>query len=206
MIVQFTISSNNSDNKKHPVDLLFLDIQMPGLTGIDLLRSATISPKMILTTAYREYALDGFELNVVDYLLKPITFERFLKAVDKYYAFATPQAPLPSADDKALAERDSIFVRADKKHVKLRYDEILYVESMKDYLKIRTLRDTVIIKEKISEFQKLLPESLFLRVHRSYLVNTRKITAFTPNDVEINELEIPIGGLYKQQVLRLLHK
>ena len=190
--------------KRQPIDLLFLDIQMPMLNGIDFLRSASIAPKVILTTAYREYALEGYELNVVDYLLKPITFERFLKAVDKYYVLQTSRSPQTFAEDTGIVEKNFIYVKADKKHIKLCFDDILYVESMKDYIKIRTSQETIIVKEKISEFQKLLPEYCFIRVHRSYLVNTNKITAYTQYDVEINNLEIPIGGMYKQNVLNLL--
>lgn len=190
--------------KRQPIDLLFLDIQMPMLNGIDFLRSASIVPKVILTTAYREYALEGYELNVVDYLLKPITFERFLKAVDKYYVLQTSRSPQTFAEDTGIMEKNFIYVKADKKHIKLSFDDILYIESMKDYIKIRTSQETIIVKEKISEFQKLLPEHRFIRVHRSYLVNTNKITAYTQYDVEINNLEIPIGGMYKQNVLNLL--
>jgi DNA-binding LytR/AlgR family response regulator len=190
--------------KTRPVDLLFLDIHMPVLSGIDFLKSTRITPKVILTTAYREYALEGYELNVVDYLLKPITFERFFKAVDKYLS-CIPSDPKGSTQECVNAQdKEHIYVKADKKNLKVRLDDILYVESIKDYIKIQTPDNIILVKEKISAFEKLLPPNLFLRVHRSYLVNTRNITAFTNNDIEINSTEIPIGGLYKQQVLKAL--
>ncbi|WP_017731454.1 LytR/AlgR family response regulator transcription factor [Nafulsella turpanensis] len=190
--------------KSHPVDLIFLDIQMPVLSGIDFLKSTNIAPKVIFTTAYRKYALEGYELNVVDYLLKPITFERFFKAMDKYFSCSSSLSqnrPQESADTQ---EKEYIYVKADKKNVKVRMNDILYVESIKDYIKIQTPESIIIVKEKISVFEKLLPSNDFLRVHRSYLVNIHHITAFTNYDIEINSTEIPIGGIYKQYVLNVL--
>lgn len=189
--------------KRNKVDLLFLDIQMPMLSGIDFLKSANLGPKVILTTAYREYALEGYELNVIDYLLKPITFDRFFKAVNKYF---TLHSTLPQQTKGAdiRPSNDFIYVKADKKNVKVLFSDILYIESIRDYSKIHTLGHTLIVKEKISSFESLLPEHYFLRVHRSYLVNLEKITAYTNHDVEVNAIEIPIGGLYKQQVLKAL--
>lgn len=190
--------------KTNHVDLLFLDIQMPMLSGIDFLKSANIVPKVIFTTAYREYALEGYELNVIDYLVKPITFDRFFKAVDKYFALGSSQLLPRPADAGDVAGNDFIFVKANKKNVKINFSDILYVESIKDYIKIRTLENTIIVKEKISEFANSLPAQHFLRVHRSYIVNTQKITAFTHYDIEMNDIEIPIGGIYKQHVLKSL--
>lgn len=190
--------------KNNPVDLIFLDIQMPMLSGIDFLKSAKVAPKVILTTAYREYAVESYELNVVDYLLKPITFDRFFKAIDKYFELTSTQPSPPLINHERGLEKNFIFVKADKKHVKLNFGNILYVESIKDYIKIVTSESTVIVKEKISEIATNLPEQHFIRVHRSYIVNIQKITAFTNHDIEINKIEIPIGGMYKQQVLKML--
>lgn len=192
--------------KRNPVDLLFLDIQMPGLSGIDFLKSANIVPKVILTTAYREYALEGYELNIVDYLLKPITFDRFFKAIDKYFELTSIpiQSSIRLVNAAEGLENNFIYVKADKKHVKINFEDILYVESIKDYIKIITSESTIIVKERISKFSESLPEQHFLRVHRSYIVNKQKITAYTNYDIEINALEIPIGGIYKQQVLKCL--
>lgn len=184
--------------KSNPVDLIFLDIEMPGMSGLEFLKSMTSIPPVILTTAYREYALDAFDLEVIDYLLKPITFERFFKAIDKY-----------SRTNSKMVEQDvnsseHLYVKADRKNIKIYFSKILYIESKKDYLKIQTREGAVIIKEKISDFIKSLPETSFLRVHRSYIVNTSNVTAFTFNDIEINNLEIPIGGTYKDIVIREL--
>ena len=180
------------------VDLILLDIQMPMLTGIDFLKSLQNPPKVIFTTAYRDYAVESYELQVVDYLLKPITFSRFFKAVSKLNA--TPQVKTPEVP----SGRDHIFVQANKKNIKVVLDAILYVESLKDYLKIHTTSDTIVIKERISAFAKALPQNKFIQVHRSYIVAREKVTAFTQQDVEIGRIEIPIGGSYKEYVLKVL--
>ena len=186
--------------KTNQVDLLFLDIQMPLITGIEFLKSVDIAPKVILTTAYREYAIEAFDLNVVDYLLKPITFERFFKAIDKYFE-AVPSGPQQSqVVSSPLPENGFIYVRADKKNIKVTLSDILYVESIKDYIKICTTEKTILVKEKISAFEEQLPKHLFLRVHRSYIVNRLKVTAYTNYDIEISSIEIPIGGRFKEQV------
>lgn len=190
--------------KKNKVDLLFLDIQMPMLSGIDFLKSANIDAKVILTSAYREYALEGYELNVIDYLLKPITFDRFFKAVNKYLTQHTPDLSI-TENSLIRPTKDFIFVKSERKNIKIFFDEILYMESIKDYIKIHTLDRTVVVKEKISQFESLLPDNLFIRVHRSYLVNKQKVTAYTHQDIEVRDIEIPIGGIYKQVVLHALN-
>lgn len=186
--------------KTNQVDLLFLDIQMPLITGVEFLKSVDIAPKVILTTAYREYAIEAFDLNVVDYLLKPITFERFFKAINKYFD-SLPSAPLQDQfKSSPLPENNFIYVRADKKNIKVMLADILYVESIKDYIKICTTEKTILVKERISAFGDQLPKQAFLRVHRSYIVNKQKITAYTNYDIEIGSIEIPIGGMFKEQV------
>lgn len=189
--------------RREPIDLVFLDIQMPTLTGLDFVRSLQNPPAIIFTTAYRQYAVESYELRVIDYLLKPITFTRFLQAIDRFMELR--QDKLPASPDVAMTPPDDahIFVNANKKNIKVRFDDILYVESIKDYIRIHTADRRITTKEKISEFAAKLPAA-FLRIHRSFIVNRAKITAFTAQDVEIGEREIPIGVSYKQQVFELL--
>ena len=191
--------------KTKQVDLIFLDIQMPLMTGIDFLKSLSSPPKVIFTTAYREYAIESYELEVVDYLLKPISFDRFFKAIDKYFkTVENKPSKIVEIKEQEASER-FMYVNANKKHHKILYSEILYAESLKDYVRIHTDKTTVITKDKISDFEQKLPDH-FLRTHRSYIVNTNKITAYTAQDIEIDELEIPIGVSYKKQVFEVLKR
>jgi len=190
--------------KKEPIDLLFLDIQMPVLTGLEFAKSLQHPPSIIFTTAYREYAVESYELNVVDYLLKPITFSRFFKAINKYLNSRHQEST--STVNQAAPIDDSptfIYVNANRKHVKVLFQDILYVESLKDYVQIHTIDQRITTKDKISVFEQKLP-SHFLRVHRSFIVNRHKVTAFTAHDIEIGKKEIPIGGSYKKEVFKVL--
>lgn len=191
--------------KTKKVDLLFLDIQMPMLTGVEFLKSLPNPPKVIFTTAYRDYAMEGYELNIVDYLLKPITFERFFKSINKYFELTRNTAPLPPAITTTVSNQDEahIYINVNKKHHKVLFSDILYIESLKDYLRLHLKDDALVTKEKISEFMVKLPDG-FLRVHRSYIVNQKHITAFTATDIEIGRMEIPIGGNYKMEVMERL--
>lgn len=190
--------------KEQAFDLIFLDIQMPVLTGIELLRTMKHPPAVIFTTAYREYAVESYELDAIDYLVKPITFGRFVKSVDKFLEAMAPQSSTRSGSEATTTAKtsqpSSIFVNVNKKYVKVIFDDILYIESVKDYIHIHTASDTIITKEKISEFELKLPAS-FLRVHRSFIVNSTMLTAFTAQDVEIGDKEIPIGKSYKDEVI-----
>ena len=186
---------------KNEVDLIFLDIQMPKLTGIDFLKTLAHPPKVIFTTAYREYAIEGFELQVLDYLLKPITFDRFFKAVNR---LNTSNDLNQVAHKKTTTHLDYIFISVHKKQIKIILKDVLYIESLRDYLKIHLKNKTHVIKESISNFGKTLPDHQFLRIHRSYIVNIEQITAFTQQDIEIGAIEIPIGGKYKAYALSLL--
>jgi len=193
--------------KKESIDLLFLDIQMPVLTGLEFAKSLQNPPSIIFTTAYREYAVESYELNVVDYLLKPITFTRFFKAINKFLnSRQTEPTPIVqvSAPTSSTVPK-FIYVNANKKHVKVLFQDILYVESIKDYVRIHTKDQRITTKDKISEFDQKLPD-YFLRIHRSFIVNQRKITAYTAHDVEIGETEIPIGVSYKKGVFEVLKK
>ena len=190
--------------KKEPIDLLFLDIQMPVLTGLEFAKSLQHPPSIIFTTAYREYALESYELNVVDYLLKPITFTRFFKAINKFLNSRQQETtPVVQAPTAISAEPAYIYVNANKKHIKVLFQDILYVESIKDYVRIHTTDQRITTKDKISEFEQKIPD-YFLRIHRSFIVNKRKLTAFTAHDVEIGETEIPIGVSYKKGVFEVL--
>jgi DNA-binding LytR/AlgR family response regulator len=188
--------------KEQPVDLMFLDIHMPRLSGISFVRTLQHPPKVIFTTAYKEYALDAFELDAVDYLLKPISLERFLRAVNKLTQVAVKD---PAAVPKPTEGQEGfIYFRADRKMVKLFYHEILYIESIKDYIRIvRDGNPPLLVKQSITATEEMLPSNLFLRIHRSFIVAVHKIAAFTNNDVEIDKMEIPIGRMYKDQLNRL---
>jgi DNA-binding LytR/AlgR family response regulator len=159
-------------------------------------------PKVIFTTAYREYAIQAFDLDVIDYLLKPISFDRFMQAVNKYYE-SVPQDIITGKSSDPKIE-DFFYVKAEKKNVKVRFDEITYIESMKDYVKIVCKSKTVISKIMIGQLTDLLPESLFLRIHRSYIVYIPNIEAFSSISVEVPGKEIPIGRNYKNETLKTL--
>lgn len=184
-----------------PVDLLFLDIEMPRLSGLDFLKSLQHKPLAILITAHREWALEGFELDVVDYLLKPVAFERFLMALDKYRQRSALLQPLPQPDKREA--QDHLYIRADRKTVKLELEKISYIESMSDYLKIHTQEGLFITKEKISSIEKILP-SHFLRIHRSFIINARHVQAFTNEMVEIAGQSLPISRSLRTEVLHAI--
>ncbi|CAM3803334.1 LytTR family DNA-binding domain-containing protein [Pontibacter korlensis] len=197
------------------IDLLFLDIQMPKLTGIDFLKSLANPPKVIFTTAYRDYAVEGYELNVVDYLLKPIAFERFLKAVSKVSAAEAHAVPavvptpvVTSAQPAATPDYKEAFIylKADKKMVKVMLTDILYIESLKDYIRVKTEAKEIISYQKISFLEEKLPTDKFLRIHRSFIVALDKIQAFSATAVDVGKNEIPIGRFYKNEVLQVLNQ
>jgi len=186
---------------KNNIDLMFLDIHMPKLMGHEFLRTLRNPPKVIFTTAYKEYALDAFELDAVDYLLKPITLERLMKAVNK---ISNVQAVDIKEEQQVVDNQGFVYFRADRKMIKVGYHDIVYVESMKDYIKIVRMNDKpLLVKQSISSLEDVLPANLFLRIHRSYIVAINKIAAFTNHDVEIGGKELPIGRLYAQQVNKM---
>ena len=186
--------------QKNTVDLLFLDIQMPVVTGIDFIKNTAIQPKVILTTAYREYALEGYELDIIDYLLKPISFIRFYKAINKYKSLTAAMQQGSCKVSEGKKTPDHIFVNANKRMIRIEFGNILYIDSIKDYVRIHTTEETIITKDKISVFLQKLPSN-FLRVHRSYIINTEKIASFTSKDIVLTTgMEIPIGALYKEVI------
>ncbi len=187
------------------IDLVFLDVEMPEITGVDLLKSLKKAPAIIFTTAFRDFALDAYELDAIDYLLKPISFERFFKSVSKYYQWKN------NDNMKVLANRKSeqlvngfINIRSDRKVVKLFIDDISFIESLNDYVKIHLEDEIIITREKISVLEGILPEDQFIRTHRSFIVAVGKIKAFTSELIEVKKCEIPIGRTYKSSVLSFL--
>lgn len=189
--------------QQQPVDLIFLDIRMPQLNGNDFLKTLKHPPKVIFTTAYPDYALEGYELDVVDYLMKPIPFDRFLKAVNKAFPSGTAKIETVSTTEEKKNEA-FVYFRADRKMVKVMLQDISYIESMKDYVKVVTGNNTLITKQSISSVEEMLPEKQFIRVHRSYIISLNKIKTFTSELIEIGTTEIPIGKLYRNGVLKLL--
>lgn len=185
-----------------PVELIFLDILMPHLSGTDFVKSLRNIPKVIFTTAYKEYALDGFELDVVDYLLKPIRFERFLRAVNKAFPQRNADAPVPEVVEKKT-NSGFIYLKSDRKMIKVMLDDILYIESARDYLKVYTRNAAVITRQTISSIEAMLSETEFVRIHRSYIVSIKKIASFTHETVEIAKMELPIGKFYLNGFLKL---
>jgi len=192
--------------QQHPVDLIFLDIRMPQMNGTDLIKSLKNLPKVIFTTAYSEYAMEGYELDVVDYLLKPIRFDRFVKAINK--AFAMQNGNRPSAEQELTVQEKRqepfAYFRVDRKMTKVLFNDILYIESMKDYIKVVTNENTIVTKQSISSVEAMLPEKLFVRTHRSFIASVEKIKSFTSEIVEIGKNEIPIGKLYRNNVMKVL--
>ena len=191
--------------QENSVDIIFLDIRMPQLNGTDFVRSLRNVPKIIFTTAHKEYAHEGFELDVVDYLLKPIRLDRFLRAVNK--AFPQRQQEVEPTVHAGIHENKFaspfMYVRVDRKMVKVLLDDILYIESDKDYVKIFTSGSTIITRQTISSVEAMLSENEFFRIHRSFIVSLDKIKSFSNEIVEIDNKELPIGKLYRNSFLKL---
>ena len=200
--------------KNQDIDLMFLDIQMPQLTGIDFLKTLTRPPLVIFTTAYPNYALEGFELNALDYLLKPISLERFIKAVNKAVEQIKLQRNEPGSASSNAAEGsdhpDYIFVKADKKLIKVNYHDIIYIEGLKDYVIIRMENQRVITLQTMKSLEDKLPAPRFKRIHRSYIINIDKINAIVGNMVEVMEKNLPkhlpIGKNYRDELNDMIEK
>lgn len=183
---------------EHKIDLMFLDIHMPKLTGTELMKSLNHPPKVIFTTAHKDFAVDAFELDAVDYLLKPISFQRFMKAVNKFCHTKGTEV------ENFSYAPGFLYFRSVRKMVKVFLEEILYVESFRDYIVIHRQDDPPLrIKQTLSSVETMLPQSQFLRIHRSYLISLDKLTAFSKNDVEIGKIELPIGKRYVQAFKKL---
>jgi len=189
---------------KKKVDLIFLDVEMPEISGIDLLKSLKKSLAIIFTTAYRDFALDAYELDAIDYLLKPIPFERFFKSISKYYQWKGEGIEVIGKRAEDQPDEPFIYVRSDRKVIKIYLRDILFIESLKDYVKIHLENEVIITKEKISNLEEKLPDAEFIRTHRSFLISVRSIKAFTAEIIELKNHEIPIGRTYKNSVLSFL--
>jgi len=191
--------------KDNRVDLLFLDIQMPHLLGTNFLRTLKNPPRVIFTTAYRKYAVEGFELDAVDFLLKPISFERFLKGVNKIL-----QMNLQGNVDTTATENHSesvppfLYFRANRKMVKVQFSDILYIEGLSDYIKIITVNKTIITKHLLASLEEMLPSNEFIRIHKSFIIAINKIESFNADSVEIAKKEIPVGRLFKFNLNKIL--
>lgn len=182
------------------VDILFLDIQLPKISGIDFLKNLTYKPAVILTTAHKEYALEGYELEVVDYLLKPISFERFASALSKVYQRHQKQLVLPQGelDKYAAFSAPFLYVKCDREYVKVFLEELLYIESVKNHIKLVTDQGTLITLMSMGHMEEKLPAQHFVRVHRSFIVSIHRVTKFNHAYVTLGKKNIPIGRHYKQ--------
>ena len=192
---------------EHTVDLLFLDIQMPQLLGTNFIKTLKNPPKVIFTTAFRKYAVEGFELDAVDYILKPISFERFLKAVNKVLQMNVKpeQASAIAKENHTEPASSFLYFRADRKMVKVFFRDILFIEALKNYIKIVTDSKTIITKYVLSTLEEMLPTTEFLRIHKSYIVAINKIESYNADSIQIAKHELPIGRLYKYDVGRILN-
>ena len=186
--------------KKNVVDIIFLDIEMPGIDGLELMRTLAYPAKVIITTAYRDYAVEGFDLSAIDYLVKPISFERFMKAIHKCNCGAIIE------QEKYKLGSGFLYAKVEKKIVRLPYQDILWIEGMKDYIKIKTAQNTYITYQTLSSITEKLPSGLFIRVHKSYLVGALHVHAVRRTDLEIGSTCIPIGRSYRQAVMEILLK
>lgn len=184
-------------------DLLFLDINMPGLSGMDLVKSLKNPPPIVFTTAYREFAADAFDLDALDYLVKPVAFARFLKAWDKFLEYANARQPTGITESSGS---DYVNLLADKKYHRVLISEIQYLQSLDNYVKVYTTRGVLICYERLSAMEARLSGSQFLRIHRSYLVNVAHVGAFTSAHVDLADTTLPIGRSYRKEVLQLLNK
>lgn len=188
------------------IDLVFLDIQMPKISGIDFLKTLQNHPQIIITTAYREYAVESFELDVLDYLIKPVSFERFMSAIDRFYKLNSRPFNESGANTKEQDSQAYFYVKENKRMVKIELSKILYVESIKDYVKIHCEGISVITKMPISNLESKLPESEYLRIHRSFIVNIDKINSYTSYSIIAAGKELPIGRSYKNNIIALLNQ
>lgn len=184
--------------QRETIDLMFLDIHLPRLNGLEFARTLKAPPKIIITSAYQEYAIEAFELNVLDYLLKPIEFNRFFTAVNRIRENDQKQVVI---NKEGVEDREHLFFNVNKKQVKIYLDEILYIESLREYVRITTSSKTILTKLQLSEMEELLQAQEFIRVHRSFIVAKNKIDSFSPSAIEIKGKQIPIGRNYKELVL-----
>jgi len=189
--------------RNNKIELMFLDIKMPQITGIDFLKTLKNPPKVIITTAYSQYAIEGFELDVVDYLMKPVTFERFFKAINKFFASRTQQE-ISLENENGYDEHAFIYVKENKKIIKIYLKEIHFIEGLNEYIRIHTDTRRVVIKSSLQAMEKKLPSELFIRVHKSYIVSIPRIRAFNATTIDLENAKVRIGRNYKNQVFSAL--
>lgn len=187
--------------KQNAIDILFLDIQMPDISGIDFIKTLHTQPYIILTTAYKEYAIEGYELNVIDYLLKPISFDRFLKAVNKVTDRLRKEGKSDTAVDEATVLEDAYMtIRADRKWYKIHYDDLLYVEGQKAYVTFHTKNKKITALFSLKDLENKLPAGMFIRIHKSFIVSVRHIETLEGNLIGICGQKLPVGSSYRAQV------
>ena len=184
--------------QEQQVDLVFLDIQMPGITGLDLIRSLHQRPAFILTTAFREFGFEGFELDVIDYLLKPISFGRFLKSVSKFQHLDSKSLQARQSPPVAVQSSPYMFFKVNKDMVKIFLKDVLYIEGIKDYLKVCTGEKSYIVYQRLGHLEETLPEEKFSRCHKSFIVSLENIKSFNHDHVKVAQAEIPIGRVYRK--------
>ena len=190
--------------KEKTTELMFLDIRMPVLNGIDFLKAIKNPPAVIITTAYREYALDGYDLDIIDFLLKPISFDRFLKAVDRYQERSLLLSNPSRKYKDAEAEEKYTYFNINKTNHKVRYDQIYYIESLKDYVRIHMKDQRLVVKGNLGTILKQLPSELFVRIHRSYAIPIQAVQSYNQSQVKVFDTELPIGISFRAEVLRRL--
>jgi DNA-binding LytR/AlgR family response regulator len=183
------------------VDLLFLDINMPKLSGFDFLKTLPNPPKIIVTTAYKEFALEGYELNVSDYLLKPFSFDRFLKAINKTFdSTQNKKSSVALPPNETEPNTNSFFLRGDKKHHQIHFEDLLFIEAYGHYCKVYLKNEMIVSHQKISDFEQLLPKTNFIRTHKSFIVAKNKIRQIEGNRILIDAYKVPIGQTYKENI------
>jgi DNA-binding LytR/AlgR family response regulator len=190
--------------KREKIDLMFLDINMPEITGLDFLKTIPNPPYVIITTAFREYAIEGYDLDVVDFLLKPISFERFLKAINRYIDRTKPSRNSNGNHSHINPEKKYIHIQDGKTIIKLLLDDILYLEGYGEYVKVITQNKNHLVRNSLAEFENKLSESNFLRIHKSYIVNMQKISGFSSLHVILKNVQLPIGRIYRDNVMNIL--
>jgi len=190
--------------QREKIDLMFLDINMPEINGLDFLKSIPDPPYVVITTAYREYAIEGYDLDVVDFLLKPISFERFLKAINRYCS-RSRKVEVKSADiHTSSQEMKFIYIQDGKNIFKILYDDVLYFEGYGEYVKVITAGRNYIVRDSLNEFEHKYSTEYFIRIHKSYIINTQKITGFNAIQVILKNTQLPIGRMYREKVMGIL--
>lgn len=191
--------------KREHIDLMFLDVNMPEITGLDFLKSLPDPPYVIITTAYREYAIEGYDLDVIDFLLKPISFERFLKAINRYCNRTNPFHK-NSGDQPKIAENKHVFIQDGKNIYKIAYSDLLYLEGFGEYVKLITVTKNHLVRDSLADFEQKLSSDHFMRIHKSYIVNLDMITGYSSVHVMLKNIELPIGRIFREKVVNILKK